>query len=340
MRVEAGHENLFVRPGSFHKLRTWIVQQSRIADHPLAIERSERIADRGGTWSGVIPDRTRCEVSTVPQMLFDRLVDVSARYFSLTKLRMEQLSFRSGLSRRSRHPSAVPMFRDPARSTQVRPGMTPGRRNRTRQCSGAKSAHFPPTSGRKGARQSAGQSIQSFASRTAPRARRTFLSLALRQRAKPHVRRLLLVLSEFSRREHDADRLLHALEDAGRHVRLVALRRAVDHPDVRAGPAQVVAHLLEARPVEKAGDGDETDDAFFVRIRHAGRGEAAGAEDLQRRPAPEIDVEVPQVLAVRADAPIGAAASSGRAARGACRRLPFSIQPPRPSPSPCRADCR
>ena len=41
--------------------------------------------------------------------------------------------------------------------------------------------------------------------------------------------------------EHDADRLLDALEDTGVHLRLVAFRRAVDHPDVITGAAEVIA---------------------------------------------------------------------------------------------------
>ena len=86
------------------------------------------------------------------------------------------------------------------------------------------------------------------------------------------MRRPLLVFSEPACREHDTDWLLDALEDPRRHVRLMAFRRTIDHPNVRTRPPQVVAHSLEAWSIEKAGDRDETDDPFLVRIRHAGRG--------------------------------------------------------------------
>ena len=47
-------------------------------------------------------------------------------------------------------------------------------------------------------------------------------------------------------------------------------------------------------------------------------------EDLPRRPAPEIDVEVAQVLGVRADAPFGAAASTSSSGAGSrAFGLPF-----------------
>src|ERR1700722_8592792 len=159
--------------------------------------------------------------------------------------------------------------------------------------------------------------------------RELLLPLARRQRAKAHARRIAGAFAELSRREHDADRLLHALEDPRRHVRLMALGRTVDHKNVRARPAQIVAHPLEPRPVEKAGDGDETDNAFLVRIFETSRGEAACAKDLQRRPAPEIDIEVLEVLSVRADAPVSRRLPSVEWRVG-LPPAPFSIQPPRP----------
>src|SRR5579872_1978835 len=94
--------------------------------------------------------------------------------------------------------------------------------------------------------------------------------------------------------QHDADRLLHGLEDARWHVGLMTLRRAIDHPDSVSLAPQIVAHTLESRTVEEARDRDETDDAgvvFRVVI-----------EDLPGGPAPEIDVEVAQMFGVRADA--------------------------------------
>src|SRR5262245_37983714 len=77
----------------------------------------------------------------------------------------------------------------------------------------------------------------------------------------------------------------------------MALRAAIDYPDAVSGSTQVVAHTLESRSVEESGDGDETNDASVV-LRVV-------VEDLPGRPAPEIDVEVAQVLGVGADAPIG-----------------------------------
>src|SRR5688572_24769967 len=46
--------------------------------------------------------------------------------------------------------------------------------------------------------------------------------------------------------EYDADRLLYGLEDPRRHIRLMALGRAVNHPDAVRRAAEVVAHPLEA----------------------------------------------------------------------------------------------
>ena len=185
-------------------------------------------------------------------------------------------SCRLGSFSATKDPIVVAVFRYQAATTQVPPGMTPGPAKLNKECRGVKSAHFPVElrqERRTPVRRTVGPVLRVEA--TAPRAPRTFFPLALRQRAKPHMRRHLVVFTESSRGQHDADRLLHALEDARRHVGLMAFRRTVDHPDVRARPAQIIAHLLEARPVEKAGDGDEADDAGFVRIRQAGRGEAA-----------------------------------------------------------------
>ena len=83
----------------------------------------------------------------------------------------------------------------------------------------------------------------------------------------------------------------------------MSFRRAIDDPDFRTRAPQIVAHLLEAWTVEKAGDGDEADDAFLVLVGIARRGVIARAKDLPCRPAPEIDVEILEVLDVRTDAP-------------------------------------
>ena len=91
-----------------------------------------------------------------------------------------------------------------------------------------------------------------------------FLPPPFWQRREAHTRGSGPVFSERARRQHDADRLLHALEDARRHVGLVAFGRAVDHPDIGQVPAQVVAHLLKAGTVQEARDRDEADDALAI----------------------------------------------------------------------------
>jgi hypothetical protein len=78
---------------------------------------------------------------------------------------------------------------------------------------------------------------------------------------------------------------------------LVALGRAIDHPDAVGGTPQVIAHTLKSGAVEEAGDGDEADDTGVVL--------GVVIEDLPRGPPPEIDVKVAQVLGVGTDAPIG-----------------------------------
>ena len=75
-----------------------------------------------------------------------------------------------------------------------------------------------------------------------------------------------------------------------------------------ASRPQVGAHLLEAGAVQKAGDRDEADHAAPVRPAAeiaGGRAAAEGVatEHLPRRPAPEINIEVAQMLGVGADAP-------------------------------------
>ena len=89
-----------------------------------------------------------------------------------------------------------------------------------------------------------------------------FLPPPFWQRREAHTRGSGPVFSERARRQHDADRLLHTLEDARRHVRLVAFRRTIDDPDIGAVPAQVFAHLLKAGAVQEARHRDEADDAL------------------------------------------------------------------------------
>ena len=187
-------------------------------------------------------------------------------------------------------------------------------------------------SGRNGARQSVGQSCQTFDRELEfGQGRELLFALAGRQArctSPPPACRPPFCFDRAAK--HDADRLLHALEDARRHVGLVALGRAVDDPDTVGRAAQVVAHLLEAGAVEEAGDGDEADDA---RIVSAGRGrrpsrwpsarsrrtDCAGAWRGRRRP--------------------NRRAESIRSAAPAPRRL---LRSSRRGPwlSPCRAGCR
>ena len=119
----------------------------------------------------------------------------------------------------------------------------------------------------------------------------------LGERPIPHRRRHRSIDCRRAGRHHDADRLLHPFEDPRAHLRLMPLGRAVDHPDLVGAPAQIVAHTLEAGPVEEPRHGDEADDA--VLRRRIG----IGVEHLPRRPAPEVDVEIPQMLRVRAHLP-------------------------------------
>ncbi|ODN68805.1 hypothetical protein A6302_03906 [Methylobrevis pamukkalensis] len=99
--------------------------------------------------------------------------------------------------------------------------------------------------------------------------------------------------------------MLDTLKDTCRHLRLVALRRAVDHPDVGATGAQVGPHLLETLPVEEARHGDEADDALLIAVGPTGGVAPAGAKHLEARPAPEVDVEILQMLGMGADMPLG-----------------------------------
>src|SRR6266851_1908720 len=100
-----------------------------------------------------------------------------------------------------------------------------------------------------------------------------------------------------ARGHDDADRLLDTLEDAGVDLWLVAFGGAVDDPDVVAGAAEVVAHLLESEAAEEASGGDVADDTGVVLW--------VLVEYLPGRPAPEVDVEVVEVFAMNADAPLG-----------------------------------
>ena len=96
------------------------------------------------------------------------------------------------------------------------------------------------------------------------------------------------------------------------------LGRAIDHPNVVASAAQIVAHLLKTGTAEKSGDGDEADDARLP----------AGAviKNLPRRPAPKINVEIAQMFCVRADAPFARRHPRGER-RGFFRLRIFALDP-------------
>ena len=98
-----------------------------------------------------------------------------------------------------------------------------------------------------------------------------------------------------ARREHNADGLLHALKNAGVDFRLMPFGRTIDDPDIMTGAPQVVAHLLESRTVEEPGHGNKT--------HHARLMVGMVVVHFPGGPAPEVDIQVTQVLAVNSRAP-------------------------------------
>ena len=115
------------------------------------------------------------------------------------------------------------------------------------------------------------------------------------QRVETHLRRTRWIVLRGARGEHDADGLLDPFEDARGYFRLMSLGRAVDDPDVVTGAAEVIPHLLKPRAAKETGNRDVADDAsaaLWVVI-----------EDFPRRPTPEIDIQISQVLAVSAYSP-------------------------------------
>ena len=76
-----------------------------------------------------------------------------------------------------------------------------------------------------------------------------------------------------------------------------SLAAQVEDPDVVALPAQVLAHAAEGVAVKIARGADEADDARPAR--------RVVLEDLPQRPAPEIDVEIVEILNVDAVPSIG-----------------------------------
>src|SRR5690349_13808412 len=83
----------------------------------------------------------------------------------------------------------------------------------------------------------------------------------------------------------------------------MAFGRAINDPDLVGVVPQISAHLLEAGTVEKTRHSNEANDAAPRRRRRRIRRDDAAAEHLPRRPAPEVDIEVAQMLGVGPDAP-------------------------------------
>ena len=122
-----------------------------------------------------------------------------------------------------------------------------------------------------------------------------FVTMSVWQRTEVNIGGSVRLFRRRARGKRDANRLLHALKNASVHLGLMTFWRAIDDPNVVAGAAHVVAHFLKAGATKKARHGDEADDAGIVRgvvVKH-----------FPRRPAPEINVEISQVFAVRADLP-------------------------------------
>src|SRR5438477_11889445 len=76
----------------------------------------------------------------------------------------------------------------------------------------------------------------------------------------------------------------------------MTLGRTIDHPDFAGVTAQIFAHFLEARAIQEAGNRDEARYPISIVLGFSGCIMPAGAEDLQRRPPPEINVEVLKVM--------------------------------------------
>src|ERR1700730_17372158 len=76
------------------------------------------------------------------------------------------------------------------------------------------------------------------------------LAFAPWQRRVTKTGRDIAVLVCCSGRKDDAHRLLNTLKDTRRHIRLMAFGGAIDHTDLAALAAQVLAHLLESRTIQ------------------------------------------------------------------------------------------
>src|SRR5438094_6027381 len=116
--------------------------------------------------------------------------------------------------------------------------------------------------------------------------------------------------------------MLNALEDAGVDLRLMSLGRAINHPNIIAGAAQVIAHLLKTGTIEKTGNSDEAHDPRFASW--------PVVVNFPRRPAPEVNIEITEMLGVRTDAPFTWRHPSGEGC-GFLRLLVFTLDPSTPA---------
>src|SRR5271154_6041117 len=83
----------------------------------------------------------------------------------------------------------------------------------------------------------------------------------------------------------------------------MTLGRTIDHPDFITVAPQILSHLLEARAIQEPGNCNEARDAISILFGLPRRIMPAGTEDLQRRPTPEIDVEVLKMVTMSACLP-------------------------------------
>src|SRR5258708_5847812 len=86
-------------------------------------------------------------------------------------------------------------------------------------------------------------------------------------------------------------------------LRLMTLGRTIDNPDFVGVAAQILAHLLESGAIQDPGNCNEAYNAVSMLIGLSRRVVPARTEDLQRGPAPKIDVEVLEVMRMSAGAP-------------------------------------
>src|SRR5258708_19462404 len=113
-------------------------------------------------------------------------------------------------------------------------------------------------------------------------------------------------------------------------LRLMTLGRTIDNPDFVGVAAQILAHLLESGAIQEPGNCNEAYNAVSILIGLSRRVVPARTEDLQRGPAPKIDVEVLEVMRMSAGAPFHWRRPSIHG------WVPPFTPPPHPAPHPTR----